>query len=283
MRIITAILVVLIFITDTLQAQSFYGSRRNRSTILTVGTGTTSYFGDLNDPGDRFDAEPNVNVGLQYYFNERFGARAEVTWFQLEGTDEDVFPVRNLSFHSNNFELNVIGIFDIIPQGRRFYQRETVMPYVFLGVGLVYFNPQADYQGETYALQPLQTEGVDYSRVAFMVPFGGGVKFKVSPFFNIGLEVGYRHAFTDYMDDVSTTYVDKSHLPPDNIERILADRRPEADLPPWPEGHIRGNPEDNDGYAILNLKLEYYLPGDLFSSGYSRKPPKRRTPRRRRR
>ncbi|MGK7390740.1 MAG: DUF6089 family protein [Candidatus Cyclobacteriaceae bacterium M2_1C_046] len=280
MRIITAILVVLLFITDTLQAQSFYGSRRNRSTILTVGTGTTSYFGDLNDPGDRFDSKPNANIGLQYFFDERFGARAEVTWFQLEGTDEDVYPSRNLSFKSNNFELNVIGIFDIIPHGRRFYQREAVTPYVFAGVGLVYFNPKAEYQGETYALQPLQTEGVDYSRVAFVVPFGGGVKFKASPFINIGIEVGYRHAFTDYMDDVSTTYVDKSGAP--EIERALADRRPEVDLPRWEPGHIRGNPEDNDGYAILNLKLEYYLPGDLFSSGYSRKPPKRRSPRRRR-
>lgn len=280
MRILTSVLVILLFITDALQAQSFYGSRRNRSTILTVGTGTTSYFGDLNDPGDRFDAKPNINLGLQYYFNERIGARAEVTWFQLSGTDEEVHPIRNLSFYSNNFEVNLVGIIDIIPHGSRFYQRETVTPYFFAGFGLIYFNPMADYQGQSYALAPLQTEGVDYSRVSLVFPYGGGVKFKAGPFFNIGLEVGYRHALTDYIDDVSTVYVDKSGAP--EIERALADRRPEAGFEPWEPGHIRGNPEDNDGYAILNIKIEYYLPGDLFSGSYSRKPPKRKGPRRRR-
>ena len=282
MRIITAVVIILLFATDILQAQSFYGSRRNRTTILTVGTGTTSYFGDLNDPGDRFDSKPNGNVGLQYYFNERIGARAEVAWFQLQGDDSEEdggYAARNLSFHSNNFELNAVGVFDILPRGRRFYQRQSVMPYVFAGIGLLYFNPKADYQGQSYALAPLQTEGVDYSRVTMVLPYGGGVKFKAGPFFNVGLEIGYRHALTDYLDDVSTTYPEKLLTAPELV-RELSNRTDKADAVVI--GAQRGNPEDNDGYAIINLKLEYYLPGDLFSGGYSRKPPKRRTPRRRR-
>lgn len=264
MRIATSLLIVFLFITDALQAQSFYGSRRNRSTILTAGTGTTSYFGDLNNPGDRFDSKLNLNIGLQYYIDERFGARAEMTWFQLRGTDEEADGPsrreRNLSFSSNNFELNILGIMDILPHGGRFYQRPTVSPYLFAGLGLLYFRPTAEYQGETYNLRPLQTEGVDYSPVTLVFPFGFGIKFKASPFFNIGLEGGYRHSLTDYIDDVSNVYVDKTGAP--EIEQALADRRLGEPAPP---GVQRGNPQDNDGYAIFNIKLEYYLPGAIFS------------------
>lgn len=282
MRIVTSVLIALLFITDALQAQSFYGSRRDRSTILTAGTGTTSYFGDLNNPGDRFDSKLNLNLGLQYYINERFGARAELTLFQLKGTDEEANDpgreMRNLSFSSNNLEINIIGIFDILPHTGRFYQRPDVSPYIFTGFGLTYFAPTAEYQGETYALRPLKTEGVDYSPVTLVFPFGFGVKFKASPFFNIGLEAGYRHALTDYLDDVSNVYVDKSHLPEDDIERILSDRRPEIDLKPFEPGHQRGNYQDNDGYAIFNIKIEYYLPGSLFngSNGRRARPRNRR-------
>ena len=288
MRIVTSVLIVFLFISEALKAQSFYGSRRDRSTILTAGTGTSSYFGDLNNPGDRFDSKLNLNLGLQYYFNHRFGSRAELTWFQLQGTDEEASTegrvLRNLSFLSNNFELNVLGIMDILPHGGRFYQRPAVSPYVFAGVGLTYFIPTARYQGETYRLRPLKTENVDYSPVTLVFPFGFGLKFKAGPFFNIGLEAGYRHTLTDYLDDVSTVYVDKSG---DNtvsdtpeIERALADRRPEIDLPPLSPGSKRGNPQDNDGYAIFNIKVEYYLPGVLFSGSVSRRPPRNRYNRR---
>ena len=35
---------------------------------------------------------------------------------------------------------------------------------------------------------------------------GGGFKIAVNPSFNIILEYGVRKTFTDYLDDVSTTY-----------------------------------------------------------------------------
>lgn len=278
MRILVSA-IVLLFISSELFAQSFYGSRRQRTAILTVGTGTTSYFGDLNDPGDRFDAQPNVNIGLAYYVNSRVSLRGEVTWFQLRGNDEDADTegrrVRNLSFRSNNFEMNFIGIVDLFEHGRRFYQRRDVNPYIFAGIGLTYFNPTAEYQGQRYSLRDYQTENVDYSPMTVVFPYGLGIKYKASPFFNIGLEVGYRHTLTDYLDDVSTVYVDKSGAPP--IEQALADRRPEIGLEPLPIGNKRGNPENNDGYAIINIKLEYYLPGDLFGTNQrSLSRPKRR-------
>ncbi len=260
------------FFILTLEAssQSFYKFRRGRDVIASAGTGTTSYFGDLNDEGDFFDPKPNFNIGLQYFFTTRIAARAELLWFQLEGDDSESSEGgkvrRNLSFISNNFELNVVGIIQAFPNGTRYYQRPTFNVYGFAGIGLLYFNPQAELNGNKYALQPIQTEGVSYSRTTIVIPYGIGIKYKINPFFNIVLEGGFRQTFTDYIDDVSDKYVDNSSFS-DPIHAQLADRRPEIGLSVKEAGSKRGNPENNDNYFIYNFKLEFFLPNNLLSSG----------------
>ena len=93
--------------------------------------------------------------------------------------------------------------------GLRFYQRSKLNFHAFAGVGLMYFNPKAKYQGEWYALHPLQTENKNYSLFQFVIPLGIGARIKLDPFFNILIEGGYRLTFTDYLDDASSTrYVD---------------------------------------------------------------------------
>ncbi len=155
-------------------AQSFYKYKRGRDIIVSAGTGTTSYFGDLNDDGDIFDFKPNFNIGLQYFIADRIAIRSELLWFQLEGDDanssESGKVERNLSFSSNNFELNAVGIIQLLPEGRRYYQRPFFNVYAFAGIGLLYFNPMGELNGEKYALQPIQTEGVDISNIKIVIP-----------------------------------------------------------------------------------------------------------------
>jgi hypothetical protein len=43
--------------------------------------------------------------------------------------------------------------------------------------------------------------------VQFAIPFGVGFKYALDKKSSIGLEYGLRKTFTDYIDDVSTTYV----------------------------------------------------------------------------
>lgn len=257
---------ILILGTETALAQSFYAIRKNRSVILVAGTGTSTYFGELANPGDYLDAKPNINVGLQMYFTPRISARAEATWFTLEGTDtkaDDPGRVsRNLSFKSNNVELGLTGAFNLFPNGNRYYRRPYFNVYAFGGIGFMYFNPKAEYLGETYALQPLNLEGADYSRIGFVLPYGLGGRFKAGPNFNLAIEGGYRKTFTDYLDDVSTVHLGPAAFT-DPIAAALSDRRPEIGKPAKPAGAQRGNPDNLDGYFLLNLKIEYYLPWDL--------------------
>jgi hypothetical protein len=47
----------------------------------------------------------------------------------------------------------------------------------------------------------------EYANWQFVIPFGVGMKYSIDKSSSIGLEYGLRKTFTDYMDDVSTSYV----------------------------------------------------------------------------
>jgi len=277
-------------------SQSFYSIKHDRKYIASLGTGTSSYYGELSNDDDYMDTKLNLNIGLQYFVSDRIGIRGEITWFQLSGNDNEADSdgrrVRNLSFISNNYELNAQGIINLLPKGQRYYQRRPVNVYGFLGVGLIYFNPKAevpagfDESGKKVALQPLKTEGVDYNRFAFVIPYGIGLRIKAGPFFNVAIEGGTRKTFTDYLDDVSTTFQDPATLDSD-LARAMADRTQEIQggVTPRQEGDIRGNPDAKDNYFIANVLVEYYLPSDGLFSGRNRnsRPPRYNVKKRRRR
>jgi hypothetical protein len=104
--------------------------------------------------------------------------------------------------------------------------------------------------------------------LAVVIPYGIGGRINVSPFFNVAVEVGWRKTFTDYLDDVSTDYLDYNSL--SGTRQLLADRGPELGYNPRPEGAVRGNPDKNDSYALYSVRIEYYLPPQIFG-GLSQK------------
>lgn len=263
---------LLVAVTVVAEAQSFYSLRRDRSLIATVGLNSSTYYGDLKDDSDIIDAKPSLSLGLMTGVTRNIYVRGEFSWVTLSGRDEESSDggktVRNLSFTSSNYEFNISGIFNLIPHRGRFYQRPNYNLYGFTGLGGVYFNPKAMLNGQSYALQPLQTEGVKYSKFAFVIPFGIGVKAKLTPFVNLGIEAGWRKTFTDYIDDVSTVHIDNASFT-DPIARQLADRRPEIGLTVKEAGSKRGDPTKKDAYMLLSVKIEYYLPYEI--GGQNRK------------
>jgi hypothetical protein len=287
------ILAGLLFCAEVLLGQGFYSKNRNRNFIVSAGTGTSTYYGDLAKGGDHFNVMPNLALGARYNFYRWFSAGAEVTWFMLTGNDntDPGKSIRNLSFQSQNIELSAVLHISIFEEDRRFYMRTFANPYLFGGVGVVNFNPTAELDGVRHNLRNLKTSGEDYSNFTVAFPVGAGIKFRVSPFFNVVVDGGYRFLMTDNLDDVSSgIYPDPASFS-DEVARKLSDRTYEtlpAGTPTWAEQgkNFRGNPNNNDGYFIFNIKVEYYL-GELGkSSTYRRKiktgksgrikPPKRR-------
>ena len=128
----------------------------------------------------------------------------------------------------------------------------------------MFMNPKTTLDGKKYALQPLMTEDVKYSRFQPVIPYGLGLRIKTGPFFNVSIEGGWRVTFTDYMDDASTVHPDKSTWT-DPIRIALSDRRTGE------SNNIRGNPDKNDNYYLLTLKIEYYLPYNFLFKNPNRK------------
>lgn len=294
-----AVLFILVVFAEHVLAQSFYNRRIDRKFIASIGTGSAKYFGELNNPGEYFQGTRfNLEAGFERRINERFSARAAITFFEISGSDakaasESRAP-RNLNFTSWNFELNVVGTVQLFEEVGRYYQRPAYNPFLFVGIGGVYFNPRTDIPatdhqgnplpnaGKKTSLRQYQTELVDYKPFALSIPFGVGVKLQIAPEFNLVVAGGYRYTTTDYLDDVSTQHYDDSKFS-SPLAAALADRGPEIGYGVRPEGSVRGNPERNDGYFILSFRLDYYLPANLFG-GKGKMPsrrykaPKRRIP-----
>lgn len=256
------LLILTLFAPVVLNAQSFYSIRKERNLIAVAAIGSAHYKGDLADPETLQKTRFNLQLGVEYPFFRRFSARAEFTYFRLQYDDDiskdEERKARNLSFFSNNFELSTVATVSLLPIGPRFYQRPLLNLYGFGGVGLLYFNPKTVRDnGEKVALQPIQTEGEDYSRFQPVLIGGAGIRYMLNPFFNICLEAGYRISFTDYLDDVSAhRYYDHPEAGYTLTDPLAIELNKRATGP----AGVRGNPDNNDGYLLMTLKVQYYLP-----------------------
>jgi hypothetical protein len=92
-----------------------------------------------------------------------------------------------------------------------------------------------------------------------------GYKYNLNPKMNVGVEIVYRFTTTDYLDDVSQTYVgiDKFGTLPDgdpSIGAILQDRSGETGATPiGVEGKQRGYSNQKDGYLMAEIMFSFNI------------------------
>jgi hypothetical protein len=244
-----------------------------RAFSLTGQVGISSYFGDLCATGDCYTQnKPSIGLGATVRLNDYFFFNFNGIYYRIESSDAESANIgrlrRNLSFRADNYEFNLLGNFEFLNYNSfRFLTRKEfpLSGFVFAGIGLSTNNPKTLYNNEYVELRPLQTEGVAYSPVTMLIPFGLGVGYRFTEFLNINLNLGYRYTFSDYLDDVSTTYTDPSNLTSDLAQQLhyRSDEVPgllQKDKVYGKPGDKRGNPDSRDGYLIIALKAEYKIP-----------------------
>lgn len=264
------LLLPLFLVTLSIQAQNYeVGLLFGASTYsgeLTPGTNNLSV-GELH---------PSLGVFVRRNFNRFITMKANLSYGTISGDDanskDEGRKERNLSFRSRIFELGVTGEFNILGYEAQGLQRRF-SPYIFGGVAVFGFNPEANYQGQLVELQPLGTEGQGmenfpdkYKLTQIAIPFGAGVKFAISERLNIGVEVGFRKTFTDYLDDVSGNYVNYNELLRGNgsLAAELGNRTGEylgTDPIDLPTGTPRGNASTDDWYLISGVTVSYNIFG----------------------
>ncbi|MDQ6755601.1 MAG: DUF6089 family protein [Bacteroidota bacterium] len=237
---------------------------------LNLFLGTSNYEGDLQSNFFTF-TQPGLAIGggFSYQISDKFFLRTGITFAKLTADDKKNPKVyfRNLNFKTSLQELHLAGEYYL-------FNSENIKfsPYFFAGIAVYHFNPYTkDTSGNTYYLQPLSTEGQGfyqdrkpYSLTQFAIPFGGGIKYDLTENLKIGIEVGLRKLFTDYLDDVSTTYVDPNLLLANRGDKALelAFRGGEIDkTATYPiEFTKRGEPKNKDWYYFTGITLSYRLP-----------------------
>jgi hypothetical protein len=220
--------------------------------------GISYYLGDLN-PGVHF-MSPKIAYGAvaRVNFNPRISLKGGFYRGHIKGDDmkSGVNETRDLNFESPITDISVVGEFNFFEYFTG-TKRDRLSPYIFGGVGMCLFNPASD----GVKLKDIGTEGQNvgfegrkpYKLISFSVPFGIGVKFSLNSRFGLTAEWGLRKTFTDYLDDVSTTYyLDGSQINPSDITQVLSDPTMTHDA--YME---RGNPETNDWYNFSGITLTY--------------------------
>ncbi|MCK4664348.1 MAG: hypothetical protein KAT68_15875 [Bacteroidales bacterium] len=264
--------------------------KRTRYEVI-AGTGVTNFMGELGgadkEGSDYFSdfeisqSRPLLHVGFRYKILEPLSAKASFTYGYIHGDDAKTNEIfrhdRNLKFQSVILEFGAQIEYSLIKEqsGHRYSLRKSkkfslqalkVNTYIFAGISGFYFNPKAKYEGKLYALQPLCTEGQSivetrkkYKRFQPAIPIGFGFKYGLTRKISIGLEYGLRFTFTDYIDDVSTSYIDNDWLRREkgDVAAELAD--PGLGQFIYDEEDQRGDPKNDDTYMFTIVSVTYKL------------------------
>lgn len=254
-----------------------------------ITIGPSNFLGDLGGNmgrGTTFIKDNNIQMTkltfggfLSYHPSELFAFRLALNFGSLEGDDAVIKPkggleearkIRNSNFRSNFTEALLLA--EIYPTVFLEYDAtdnyRKFRPYAVAGIGGLKFNPmgQDPATGRWVALQPLNTEGQGfaehpdrkpYKLSSMNIPLGIGVKYFLSDNVNLSFEIIHRKTFTDYIDDVSTTYIDPAlfynYMP--LAQAQLAERMANKSSGAYGAGGKRGTAKNNDAYYSAGFKL----------------------------
>jgi len=266
-------IISIFFLSITLQAQ------KNITQKWEFGAwaGGASYYGDIRP--DYLNVYKVIReaggVYVRINIDKRLAIKTSLNYGRIQGNDAFSVSVyeqaRNLSFRSDIFELATQFEFNFFPyiMGS---ENDRFTPYVLLGISGFHHNPKALINGAYIPLQSLGTEGQQfvqfygrkpYKLYQIAIPFGGGFKLNASKHLTLGFELGYRFTFTDYLDDISTTYVDPNVLLSGNNGQLaasLGDRSISSTGEPiGVEGKQRGDNQLRDAFIFSGISLSYTL------------------------
>ena len=278
-----------------------------------LNVGPSNFLGDLGGTqgkGETFLKDNNwsmTKVMKGVFFsvvpNEYVSIRASFNFGRLEGDDAIISPkggleearkARNSDFKSSLIELYAAAEFYplVITEEDPTDVWHKFRPYGLVGVGVFKFNPKGSYSNSSGAqewveLKPLRTEGQgmpeyptrkEYSLTQINVPYGLGLKYFFSERFNMSFEIVNRITFTDYIVDVSTTYIDEAAFynyfgAGSTTADIAAYMANKSTLltggvvnPDYTTGSKRGTATNNDAYYSTTIKLGYRFGGNSSSN-----------------
>ncbi|MDR2908130.1 MAG: DUF6089 family protein [Bacteroidales bacterium] len=236
-----------------------------------VFAGGSFYLGDINPAGLFSQTQPAFGALYRYNLSTRWTLRSNVLWGRVKADDAKYNRLdRNLSFRSQIAEFSMMAELSFLPYFTGSNRSYRFSPYLFGGIAVFSFNPQASNynallaKNEWIDLAPLSTEGQGlssypdkqpYSTTQISLPFGLGFKYSLNRIFCVGVEWGMRKTFTDYIDDVGGTYVSQSSLMSERGNQAAYFADPVAADQKHVEGSMRGSAGKTDWYSFAGVTL----------------------------
>ena len=309
-------------------------TRQKQYATVGFSINALNYFGDLSPlrgaaSTDISFTRPGFSLWGTYRFGPRYTAEAAYTWGTVSGSDfksadptgeNAVFRyIRNLSFRNRIHELSALFVVDYFENNATYISRVKITPYAFIGIAVFYHNPEAKVNqastlaeaGQWVKLKPLGTEGQNsdkyniksYKNLQVAIPFGIGARYRLNQALDLSFQFGIRYLFFDYIDDVSSSFVDLGELDSD-LAREFSDRSREltsaiSNIPrdfnvidaftgnqiyigadgntydvfagygsdTHPD-NVRGNENDNDLLLFTQIRIAYILGGSFRRAKY---------------
>lgn len=301
---------VLFLFTQKTQGQAI--TLQNGKVEVGLGIGPSFFLGDLGGQrgiGQPFIKDINIpltklskGIYLNLYPAEWIGFRVSLNHMVVEGDDAEIDNKggreisrlrRNLYFKSNITEAYAaLEFYPTVFLEQYDGLQGKIRPYGLIGIGAFHFNPKGYYIGGNgqkalVDLKPLRLEGQgmaeypekkEYSLTQLEVPMGFGFKYYVKESLYVGLEILHRKTFTDYVDDVSTSYIDPiyfdQYLTPEQATwaRQLHYRTPLYEPTTRPFiGYQRGDPKENDAFFTTVLRFGWRINGDNSPNSRARR------------
>jgi hypothetical protein len=206
---------------------------------------------------------------------------------------ETIKKTRNLHFRSPIKEASLL--FAVHPFDFTYSELIWIRkfsPYLLFGAGFFEFNPMGWYQNPTgpdgwVALKPLRTEGQgmatypdrpEYALRALNFQAGAGIRYLISSKITVAVEILNRKTNTDYLDDVSTRYIDNNAFDAyfGTATKLAETAKQLANNPAFKNagnyingfspGSVRGSPASKDYYYGTYLRIGYRLGSGLDES-----------------
>lgn len=168
-----------------------------------VGAGMMGYLGDFNGNLTK-DLQPAVSLMGRYVFNPYMALRLNVARGTMKGSSADVetyypdYADQVYTFKNSLYDASVLYELNFWPYGtgRDYRGAKRLTPFIFAGLGMTYAD--------------VKTNGAKKGKVAFNLPLGLGLKYKIGERVNVGLDWSIHFAQNDELDGVKDPYHIKS-------------------------------------------------------------------------
>jgi hypothetical protein len=210
------------------------------------GVGVATYSGEINRKIDPRQIGFQGTFFGKRNFDNVWSLRVAISSAILQSEDslrplDPAARIRDARFRGGVIEGSAVMEFNFLDYLRNDSEFRW-SPYAFFGLGFSHFI----MKGNSY--QFLASERYNLSSV--VIPFGGGVKYRLNDQWTLAAEIGFRPTMTDYLDKVD------SSLPA--IPRFQQPIDPATGQVP-PHGINFGNPNTKDWYYFTGLTISYTI------------------------